>query len=65
VLTLLMFALVPLLAWLFYLIFCAWLVKRGKPEDLEHAATAARAFPLRPRAWLSRSSNRKPPQEPG
>jgi hypothetical protein len=61
--------LVPFLAWCAYLIFCRWLVKfTGDPDDLRHAATAARAFPFKPVAWLgewlsSRSSNEKTPQK--
>lgn len=41
-------ALVVLLMWLAYLIFCGWLVKQSKDKDtkcLHDAAVAARAFP--------------------
>lgn len=64
-------AAVSLLAWCAYLFFCWKIVNRngGKPDDLKHAAIAARAFPFRPVAWLgdwlsSRSSSPKPPQKP-
>jgi hypothetical protein len=33
--------------WLAYLLFCRWLVRHtDDPASLEHAATAARAFPF-------------------
>jgi hypothetical protein len=64
-------ALVPLAAWCAYLIFCWKIVNRtgGKPDDLKHAAIAARAFPFKPVAWLgqrlsSRSFNPKLPRKP-
>jgi hypothetical protein len=44
--------LVQFLPWCAYLVFCAWLVKRtDDPKALDHAASAAKAYPLRPLLW--------------
>lgn len=54
-------AVVPLLAWLAYLGFSAWLVKTtGKSESLKDLAVAARAFPLAPRLPQSLTRRREP-----
>jgi hypothetical protein len=47
----------PLLGWLMYLVFCAWVVRHtGDSRSLRDVAAAARAFPLVPRApsWVRR-----------
>ena len=47
--TLLTIALVPLVGWMLYLLFCAWIVRRtGDSRSLRDVATAAHAFPLMP-----------------
>jgi hypothetical protein len=44
--------LVQFLPWCAYLVFFAWLVKRtDDPKALDHAASAAKAYPLRPLLW--------------
>jgi hypothetical protein len=44
--------LVQFLPWCAYLVFCAWLVKRtDDPKALDHAASAAKAYPLMPLLW--------------
>jgi hypothetical protein len=44
--------LVQFLPWCAYLVFCAWLVKRtDDPKALDHADSAAKAYPLRPLLW--------------
>jgi hypothetical protein len=54
VLSLITARLVPVqfLPWCACLVFCAWLVKRtDDPKALDHAASAAKAYPLRPLLW--------------
>jgi hypothetical protein len=54
VLSLITARLVPVqfLPWCACLVFCAWLVKRtDDPKALDHAASAAKAYPLMPLLW--------------